>query len=34
VVEENILLGTIGEISQERLARIKDNLVNWIQTAI
>lgn len=31
VVEENALLGPIGEISPERLNRIKDNLINWIK---
>jgi mRNA interferase MazF len=30
VVSEKILLGTIGEISAERLERIKINLANWI----
>ncbi|MFM6045203.1 MAG: type II toxin-antitoxin system PemK/MazF family toxin [Sphaerospermopsis kisseleviana] len=30
VVSEKILLGTIGEISVERLERIKINLANWI----
>jgi mRNA interferase MazF len=33
VVAEDILLGPIGEISQERLSRIKNNLINWIKTA-
>jgi mRNA interferase MazF len=32
VVAESILLGTIGEISSERLMRIKNNLVNWIKS--
>jgi mRNA interferase MazF len=32
VVAQGILLGTIGEISQERLARIKNNLANWIRS--
>ena len=30
VVSEKILLGTIGEISTERLERIKINLATWI----
>ena len=30
VVSEKILLGNIGEISTERLERIKMNLANWI----
>ncbi|MGH7595641.1 MAG: type II toxin-antitoxin system PemK/MazF family toxin [bacterium] len=32
VVEEDILLGAIGEISQERLARVKNNLAEWIKS--
>jgi len=32
VVEENILLGPIGEISPERLSRVKNNLISWIKT--
>lgn len=31
VVEEEILLGEIGSISQERLKRIKLRLVQWIE---
>lgn len=30
VVEENILLGAIGEIGGERLTRIKKNLSDWL----
>ncbi|MGK7899417.1 MAG: type II toxin-antitoxin system PemK/MazF family toxin [Xenococcus sp. (in: cyanobacteria)] len=33
VVSEKILLGTIGEISPERLKYIKQNLANWILTS-
>jgi len=32
VVDENILIGSIGEISPDRLARIKDRLANWLLT--
>ena len=32
VVDGDILLGTIGEISADRLARIRKNLANWIKT--
>jgi len=32
VVSEDILTGTIGEISPERLTKIKDNLSLWIKT--
>jgi mRNA interferase MazF len=32
VVDGDILLGTIGEISSERLARIRNNLAAWIRT--
>lgn len=31
VVAENILLGAAGEISTERLQRVKNNLINWIK---
>jgi mRNA interferase MazF len=30
VVDENILIGSIGEIGPERLARIKNHLASWI----
>jgi len=30
VVEKNILLGAIGEISTDRLIRIKDKLSDWL----
>jgi mRNA interferase MazF len=30
VVSESILLGTIGEISTQRLERIKSNLATWL----
>jgi len=30
VVAGNILLGAIGEISSERLNRVKNNLSNWL----
>ena len=30
VVEENILLGAVGEIDTERLKRIKKNLSDWL----
>ena len=30
VVEENILLGAVGEIEPERLKRIKKNLSDWL----
>ncbi|WP_265586227.1 hypothetical protein [Sphaerospermopsis aphanizomenoides] len=30
VVSEQILLGKIGEISEARLTRIRQNLANWI----
>ena len=30
VVSEKLLLGKAGEISQERLVRVKDNLARWI----
>ena len=33
VVNKAILSGTIGEISHERLARIKDKLANWLKGA-
>ena len=33
VIFSEILVGTIGEISQERLARIKKNLAEWIKSA-
>jgi mRNA interferase MazF len=33
VVSEKIMLGKIGEISEERLERIKRNLANWILTS-
>ncbi|MFQ5631118.1 MAG: hypothetical protein ACE5I1_20285 [bacterium] len=33
VADENILFGTIGEISKERLNRIRENLVNWIKSS-
>jgi mRNA interferase MazF len=33
VVSEKIMLGKIGEISEERLGRIKRNLANWILTS-
>lgn len=32
VVSGEILVGTIGEISQERLTRIKKNLAEWIKS--
>lgn len=32
VVTEGTLIGTIGEISQKRLSRIKENLSRWIQS--
>ncbi|NOY60416.1 MAG: type II toxin-antitoxin system PemK/MazF family toxin [Calditrichaeota bacterium] len=32
VVSEEILLGTIGEISRERLVRIKNAIANWIKS--
>jgi len=32
VVSEDILIGTIGEISQKRLLRIKENLCRWIRS--
>ncbi len=30
VVSSEVLLGAIGEISQERLHRVKQNLSNWL----
>jgi mRNA interferase MazF len=33
VVSEKIMLGKTGEISKERLGRIKRNLANWILTS-
>ena len=33
VADENILFGTIGEISKERLNRIRENLANWIKSS-
>jgi mRNA interferase MazF len=33
VVSEKIMLGKTGEISKERLDRIKRNLANWILTS-
>lgn len=33
VAADEILLGTIGEISRERLLRIKNKLVKWIQNS-
>ena len=33
VVEEHMLLGSIGEIAPERLRRIKTNLVAWLTNA-
>lgn len=32
VVEGEILIGAIGEISQERLSRIRNNLANWLKS--
>ena len=32
VVEKSILLGVIGEISTDRLSRIKTSLSNWIKS--
>ncbi len=32
VVDENILIGSIGEIAPERLTRIKNSLANWLLT--
>ena len=31
VVEESLFLGTIGEISTERLKRIRDSIAQWIR---
>ena len=33
VVSENIFLGTIGEISANRLEKIKKRLAHWIETS-
>lgn len=33
VVSDGMLLGCIGTIGEERLSRIQDKLVNWIQGA-
>lgn len=33
VAADEILLGTIGEISRERLLRIKNKLVKWIENS-
>ncbi len=32
VVAGDILIGALGEISPKRLARIRDNLANWIKS--
>ncbi|KAA3664185.1 MAG: type II toxin-antitoxin system PemK/MazF family toxin [Chloroflexi bacterium] len=32
VVDENMLIGSIGEIETSRLARIKANLANWLMS--
>ena len=32
VATDDVLEGTIGEISQERLRRIRDNLARWIKS--
>jgi mRNA interferase MazF len=32
VVDQNILIGSIGEIDPERLTRIKGSLANWLLT--
>ena len=31
VVEGDLLLGAIGEVSKDRLVRIRENLVRWLQ---
>jgi mRNA interferase MazF len=33
VVSDEMLLGCIGTIGEERLSRIQDKLANWIQSA-
>lgn len=33
VAVEGMILGTIGEITKERLMRIKNNLVSWMQAS-
>ncbi|MDZ7292475.1 MAG: type II toxin-antitoxin system PemK/MazF family toxin [candidate division KSB1 bacterium] len=33
VAAEGIIIGTIGTISQERLNRIKNNLITWIKSS-
>lgn len=33
VAAEGIILGTMGEITKQRLSRIKNNLVTWIQAS-
>lgn len=33
VIEGDILIGAIGEISRERLSRIRNNLANWLTSA-
>ncbi len=33
VVEEDILLGKLGQISHDRLSRVKQNLARWISGA-
>ena len=33
VVDEGMLLGAIGEIDSKRLAQVKVNLVNWLNTS-
>jgi mRNA interferase MazF len=33
VVSDEMLLGCIGTIGEERLSRIQDKLVNWIRSA-
>lgn len=30
VVDANVLVGTLGKVSEERLIRIKTNLANWL----
>ncbi len=31
VIEEGVLIGKIGEVSEDRIRRIKKNLAEWIQ---
>ena len=31
VIEEGVLIGKIGKVSEDRICRIKKNLAKWIQ---